>query len=43
MIHLKLFEVNPVQRSKQQWLELIQAQQASDLSIIDFCLEQGLS
>jgi putative transposase len=42
MIHLKLFEVNPMERSKQQRLELIQAQQASDLSIIDFCREQEL-
>jgi hypothetical protein len=36
MIDLKLFKVNPMKRSKQQWLELIQAQQASDLFIIDF-------
>jgi hypothetical protein len=40
MIHLKLFEVISMRRSKQQWLELIQAQQASHLSIIDFCREQ---
>jgi hypothetical protein len=31
-----------MKRTKQQWLELIQAQQASDLSIIDFCREQDL-
>ncbi len=31
-----------MRRTKQQWLELIQAQQASDLSIIDFCREQGI-
>jgi hypothetical protein len=42
MIDLKLFKVNPMKRSKQQCLELIQAQQASDLSIIDFCREQDL-
>jgi hypothetical protein len=42
MIHLKLFEVNSLKRSKQQWLELIQAQQVSDLLIIDFCCEQEL-
>jgi hypothetical protein len=42
MIHLTLFEMNIMKRTKQQWLELIQAQQTSDLSIIDFCREQGL-
>ena len=31
-----------MKRTKQQWLELIQAQQSSDLSIIDFCREQNL-
>jgi hypothetical protein len=31
-----------MKRTKQQWLELIQAQQISDLSIIDFCREQNL-
>jgi len=31
-----------MKRTKQQWLELIQAQQTSDLSIIDFCREQDL-
>ena len=31
-----------MKRTKQQWLELIQAQQASDLSIIDFCREKDL-
>jgi len=31
-----------MRRSKQQWLELIQAQQISDLSIIDFCREKDL-
>ena len=31
-----------MKRTKQQWLELIQAQQTSDLSIIDFCREQNL-
>jgi hypothetical protein len=31
-----------MRRTKQQWLELIQAQQTSDLSIIDFCREQDL-
>jgi len=31
-----------MKRTKQQWLELIQAQQNSDLSIIDFCREQNL-
>jgi putative transposase len=34
--------VNAMKRTKQQWLELIQAQQSSDLSIIDFCREQNL-
>jgi hypothetical protein len=33
MIHLKLFEMNMIKRTKQQWLELIQAQQISGLSI----------
>jgi hypothetical protein len=42
MIHLTLFKMNIVKRSKQQWLELIQAQRASDLFIIDFCREQNL-
>jgi hypothetical protein len=42
MIHLKLLEMNIMKRIKQQWLELIQAQQISDLSIIDFCREQDL-
>jgi hypothetical protein len=42
MIHLKLFEVNTMKRTKEQWLELIQAQQTSDLSIIDFCRKQDL-
>jgi putative transposase len=31
-----------MKRTKQQWLELIQAQQISDLSIIDFCREKDL-
>ena len=31
-----------MKRTKQQWLELIQAQQVSNLSIIDFCREQNL-
>jgi hypothetical protein len=42
MIHLKLLEMNIMKRTKQQWLELIQAQQISDLSIIDFCREKNL-
>jgi putative transposase len=42
MIHLTLFEMNIMKRTKQQWLELIQAQQTSDLSIIDFCREQDI-
>jgi hypothetical protein len=29
-----------MKRTKQQWLELIQAQQISDLSIVDFCREK---
>jgi putative transposase len=43
MIHLTLFEVKTMKRTKQQWLELIQAQQISDLSIVDFCREKDLS
>ena len=31
-----------MKRTKQQWLELIQAQQISNLSIVDFCREQNL-
>lgn len=31
-----------MKRTKQQWLELIQTQQTSDLSIVEFCREQGL-
>jgi|TARA_B110001454_G_scaffold218325_1_gene245971 putative transposase len=31
-----------MKRTKQQWLELIQAQQTSDLSIVDFCREKDL-
>lgn len=31
-----------MKRTKQQWLELIQAQQISDLSIVDFCREKDL-
>ena len=31
-----------MKRTKQQWLELIQAQQTSDLSIVDFCRERNL-
>ncbi len=31
-----------MRRTKQQSLELIQAQQISDLSIIDFCRKQDL-
>ena len=31
-----------MRRTKQQWLELIQAQQTSDLSIVDFCRERNL-
>jgi hypothetical protein len=42
MIHLKILEINIIKRTKQQWLELIPAQQISDLSIIDFCREQNL-
>jgi hypothetical protein len=42
VIQLKLLEVNIMKRTKQQWIELIQAQQISDLSIIDFCHEQDL-
>lgn len=33
MIHLALLEVETMKRTKQQWPELIQAQQISDLSI----------
>jgi hypothetical protein len=43
MIHLKLFEVDVMIRSKQQWLELIQAQQTCDLTIVDFGREKNLS
>jgi hypothetical protein len=32
-----------MRRTKQQWLNLFQAQNNSDLSIKDFCLEQCLS
>ena len=42
MIHLTLFEMKIMKRTKQQWLELIQAQQHSDLSIVDFCREKDL-
>jgi hypothetical protein len=42
MIHLKLLEMNIMKRTKQQWLELIQVQKISDLSIIDLCFEQDL-
>jgi hypothetical protein len=42
MIHLKLLEINVMRRTKQQWFELIQAQQISGLSIIDFCRKQDL-
>jgi hypothetical protein len=42
MIHLKLLEINIMRRTKQQWFELIQAQQISGLSIIDFCRKQDL-
>jgi hypothetical protein len=42
MIHLKLFEMKIMKRTKQQWLELIQAQQICDLSIVDFCREKDL-
>ncbi len=31
-----------MRRTKQQWLELIQTQQTSDLSIVDFCRERNL-
>ena len=31
-----------MKRTKQQWLELIQTQQISDLSIVDFCREKDL-
>jgi transposase len=31
-----------MKRTKQQWLELIQAQRTSDLSIVDFCREKDL-
>ncbi len=31
-----------MKRTKQQWLELIQAQQLSNLSIVDFCREKDL-
>jgi hypothetical protein len=31
-----------MKRTKQQWLEFIQAQQISDLSIVDFCREKNL-
>jgi hypothetical protein len=31
-----------MRRTKQQWFELIQAQQISGLSIIDFCRKQYL-
>jgi hypothetical protein len=31
-----------MRRTKQQWFELIQAQQISGLSIIDFCRKQDL-
>jgi hypothetical protein len=31
-----------MKRTKQQWLELIQAQQISDLSIVEFCREKDL-
>jgi hypothetical protein len=34
--------MNIMKRTKQQWLEFIQAQQTSDLSIIDFCREKDL-
>jgi hypothetical protein len=42
MIHLKLLEINIMRRTKQQWFELIQAQQISGLFIIDFCRKQDL-
>ena len=32
-----------MRRTQQQWLTLFQAQPDSDLSIKDFCLEQGVS
>lgn len=32
-----------MRRTEQQWLALFQAQHDSDLSIKDFCLEQGVS
>ncbi len=32
-----------MRRTKQQWLALFQAQNNSDLSVKDFCLEQGIS
>ena len=32
-----------MRRSKQQWLELIQAQQSSGVSIAEFCREHDLS
>lgn len=32
-----------MRRSKQQWLELIQAQQDSELSISDFCREHDIA
>lgn len=31
-----------MRRTKQQWLELIQGQQISDLSITDFCRKQDI-
>lgn len=31
-----------MKRTKQQWLELIQTQQISDLSIVEFCREKDL-
>ena len=42
MIHLTLFEINSMRRTKQQWLELIQAQKISGLSIVDFCRDKDL-
>lgn len=32
-----------MRRTKQQWLEVFQVQRDSNLSIRDFCLEQGIS
>lgn len=32
-----------MRRTQQQWLTLFQAQQDSDLSVKQFCLEQGIS